>query len=67
MVQKQKPQPSKSQRKELQTWAILHVGDKLRWLGDVVAYDAGAAIAEAEKKFGQVATKLRAERRRWPT
>jgi hypothetical protein len=65
MVQKQKQQP-KSQRKELHTWAILQVGDKLRWLGDVVAYDADTAIAEAKKTFGQDATKLRAERRRWP-
>jgi hypothetical protein len=66
MVKGPTQQPSKSQRKELHTWAILHVGDKLRWLGDVVAYDAGTAIAEAEKQFGQDATKLRAERRKWP-
>jgi hypothetical protein len=51
MAQKQKLQASKSQHKELRTWAILHVGDKLKWLGDVVAYDADAAIAEAEKKL----------------
>jgi hypothetical protein len=66
MVQKQKPPPSKGQRKEMQTWAILHVGDKLKWLGDVVAHDADTAIAESVKKFGQDATKLRAERRKWP-
>jgi hypothetical protein len=59
------PKQSKGQRKELQTWAILHVGDKLRWLGDVVASDAQTALAEGAKRFDKDAKELMAERRRW--
>jgi hypothetical protein len=68
MVQEPKQQPSKRQpKKAMQTWAILHVGDKLRWLGDVVASDAEAAIALGTQKFGRDAKELMAERRRWTT
>jgi hypothetical protein len=65
MTQRPKQQPAKGGRKELQTWAILHVSDKLRWLGDVVSTDADTAIAEGAKRFERDASELRAERRRW--
>jgi hypothetical protein len=66
MAREPKQQPSKNQRKALLTWAILNVSDKLRWLGDITAYDADAAIAEAAKKFRRDAKELKGERRRCP-
>jgi hypothetical protein len=65
MAKESKPQPSKDKPKAMQTWAILHIGDKLRWLGDVMASDAETAIVLGSKKFDRDAKELRAERRRW--
>jgi hypothetical protein len=49
--------------KRKQTWAILLVADKLRWLGDVQASDEKAAIAEGARGFGRDPRELMAVRR----
>jgi hypothetical protein len=67
MVEKPTQQTSKSQRKEKHTWAILFVGDKLRWIGDVEATTAEEAIDLGAKQFNRDPKKLMAERRRWTT
>jgi hypothetical protein len=46
-----------------QTWSILLVADKMRWLGEVEAENEKNAIAEAAREFGREPNKLMAVRR----
>jgi hypothetical protein len=50
--------------KPKQTWSILLVADKLRWLGNVEAESEKAAIAEGAREFERDPNKLMAVRRR---
>jgi hypothetical protein len=49
--------------KSKQTWSILLVADKMRWLGNVEAENEKAAIAEGACAFKRDPTKLMAVKR----
>ena len=52
-------------KRQIHTWDVCVIADKIRWLGRVDADDERSAIAEGAEKFDKDPKKLIVVRRTW--